>query len=124
MIRGDELASASATGNTELVRILIENGAHVNAENSFGHAPLQVMMMGNTTIARILLENGAQPNIPDKHTRSTPLHDAARGGFLGTVAILLQYQADVNAMDCNGRRPVDLAKMNGHQDVVAILESA
>ena len=42
MIPEDVLASAAATGHTELVRILIENGTDVNAVNSFGQTPLQV----------------------------------------------------------------------------------
>lgn len=42
MIREDELASAAATGNTELVGILLENGADVDAVNSLGQTPLQV----------------------------------------------------------------------------------
>ncbi|KAJ8403690.1 hypothetical protein AAFF_G00350160 [Aldrovandia affinis] len=124
MIRKDELASAAATGNTELVGILLQNGADVNAVNSFGQTPLQVMMMGNTAVAQLLLECGANPNRRDSHVGATPLHDAAREGFLDTVAILIQYHADINAEDYHGRKPVDLAETNGHQDVVAFLESA
>ncbi|XP_036407586.1 cyclin-dependent kinase 4 inhibitor B-like [Megalops cyprinoides] len=123
MFREDELASASATGNTERVGILLQTGTDVNAVNRFGRTPLQVMMMGSTAVARLLLEHGANPNVSDSHTGATPLHDAARGGFLETVAILIQYQADVNARDYNDRRPIDLARTNGHLDVVAFLES-
>ncbi|KAI1883597.1 hypothetical protein AGOR_G00233210 [Albula goreensis] len=123
MIRGDELASAAATGDTEHVGILLQNGTDVNAVNSFGQTPLQVMMMGNTAVAQLLLEHGANPNVPDSHTGATPLHDAAREGFLDTVAILIQYHADIDAKDFQGRRPADLAEMYGHRNVVAFLKS-
>ncbi|XP_069047334.1 cyclin-dependent kinase 4 inhibitor B-like isoform X1 [Lepisosteus oculatus] len=83
----------------------------------------QVMMMGNTSVARLLLLYGANPNLQDVTTGMTPLHDAASGGFLDTVMILDQYHADRNITDNFNRRPVDLAKANGHEDVVDFLES-
>ncbi|KAI1887511.1 hypothetical protein AGOR_G00191070 [Albula goreensis] len=123
MIPEDELASAAATGNTQRVRILLQNGVDVNAVNCFGRTPLQVMMMGSTTVAQLLLRHGANPNLQDSSTGSTPLHDAARQGFLDTVEILIESRADPNIMDYNNRRPIDLARENGHLTVVAFLES-
>ncbi|KAG9344142.1 hypothetical protein JZ751_012624 [Albula glossodonta] len=82
-----------------------------------------VMMMGSTTVAQLLLRHGANPNLQDSSTGSTPLHDAARQGFLDTVEILIESRADPNIMDYNNRRPIDLARENGHLQVVAFLES-
>ncbi|KAJ8407559.1 hypothetical protein AAFF_G00274160 [Aldrovandia affinis] len=123
MIREDELASAAATGNAECVGILLRDGVDVNAVNYFGRTPLQVMMMGSTAVSQLLLERGANPNVPDRKTGTTPLHDAAREGFLDTVEMLIKFNADTNARDHRDCRPIDLARENGHRDVVAFLES-
>ncbi|KAJ8335791.1 hypothetical protein SKAU_G00391330 [Synaphobranchus kaupii] len=123
MIREDEFASAAATGNVEHVGMLLQDGVDVNAVNRFGRTPLQVMMMGNTAVARLLLENGANPNVSDHSTGTTPLHDAAREGFLDTVKLLIQFQADISVKDYRSRRPIDLAQENGHLNVVYFLES-
>lgn len=83
----------------------------------------KVMMMGSTSVAKVLLNHGADPNVADSSTGTTPLHDAARTGYLDTVRLLVEYQADPQARDNANCRPVDLAGEHGHADVVAFLES-
>ncbi len=78
-------------------------------------------MMGNTPLAHLLLEYGADPNVPDPGTGSTPLHDAARTGFMDTVRLLIRFNADPNATDHSNSRPVDVARQTGHMDVVEFL---
>ncbi|KAM3864550.1 cyclin-dependent kinase 4 inhibitor B [Diretmus argenteus] len=119
----DVLASAAATGRTGDVECLLRGGADANGLNSFGHTALQVMMMGSTPVAQLLLNRGADPNVADRSTGTTPLHDAARTGFLDTVQTLVQFLADPQARDHRDCRPVDLAREHGHRDVVAFLES-
>lgn len=79
------------------------------------------MMMGNTPLAHLLLEFGADPNVPDPGTGSTPLHDAARTGFMDTVMLLIRFGADPNAKDINNLRPVDVARQTGNLDMVEFL---
>lgn len=79
-------------------------------------------MMGSTPVAQILLNHGADPNVADKSTRTRPLHDAARSGFLDTVRLLVLFGADPDARDRWDCRPVDLARDEGHTDVVAFME--
>lgn len=123
MIREDELSSAAATGNVDRVGILLQAGVDVNAVNEYGRTPLQVMMMGSTRVAQLLLKHGANPNLSDESTGDTPLHDAARQGFLDTVKVLIEFDADICAQDYRSRRPIDLARENGHLEVVTFLES-
>lgn len=66
-------------------------------------------MMGSEAVARVLLSHGANPNVADPSTGATPLHDAAREGFLGTVQLLVRHEASPQALDRRGQRPVDLA---------------
>lgn len=119
----DDLTTAAATGNTAAVKQLLESGARVNGVNRFGRTALQVMMMGNVPVAKLLLNFGADPNIRDRSTGDTPLHDAARTGFTHTVRLLVQFQADPNAIDNKNCRPIDVARQYGHSEVVDFLET-
>ncbi|NP_001268314.1 cyclin-dependent kinase inhibitor 2A [Mesocricetus auratus] len=120
----DGLARAAAQGREQEVRALLEAGVSPNAPNCFGRTPIQVMMMGNTQVARLLLLYGAEPNCEDPATLSRPVHDAAREGFLETLAILHQAGARLDVLDARGRLPVDLALERGHCDVVQYLRAA
>uniref|UniRef100_A0A8D3C9X3 Cyclin-dependent kinase inhibitor 2A/B (p15, inhibits CDK4) n=1 Tax=Scophthalmus maximus TaxID=52904 RepID=A0A8D3C9X3_SCOMX len=115
--------NAAAKGRTADVELLLRGGAEVNGLNRFGRTALQVMMMGSTPVARVLLKHGADPNVADGRTGSSPLHDAAREGFVDTARLLVEHLADPQARDNAKCRPVDLARDNGHDDVVAFLES-
>lgn len=98
--------------SVRLVKVLTVFNLHV-----------QVMMMGSTPVAQILLDHGADPNVADSSTRATPLHDAARSGFLDTVRLLVLFKADPDARDKWDCRPVELARDEGHTDVVDFMES-
>nr|XP_020504082.1 cyclin-dependent kinase 4 inhibitor B-like [Labrus bergylta] len=119
----DELTAAAAKGNTADVEDLLRKGAQVNGLNHFGRSALQVMMMGSTPVARLLLTHGANPNVADRSTEHTPLHDAARMGFLDTVKLLVEFKANPQARDKDNLRPRDLAGKYGHTNVVDFLDS-
>ncbi|XP_070684075.1 cyclin-dependent kinase 4 inhibitor B [Pempheris klunzingeri] len=119
----DDLTAAAAKGNAADVEFLLQAGAEVNGVNCFGRTALQVMMMGSIPVAQVLLKHGADPNLADSRTGTTPLHDAARTGFVDTVRLLVLFLADPQARDNTNCRPVDLARDNGHTHVVAFLES-
>ncbi|XP_053713468.1 cyclin-dependent kinase 4 inhibitor B [Synchiropus splendidus] len=119
----DQLTSAAARGDATEVEHLLRLGVDVNGVNSFGRTALQVMMMGSTQVARVLLDQGAEPNVPDRSTGRTPLHDAAQAGFVESVRLLVQSGADAQARDHRNQRPVDLATSEGHSDIVEFLET-
>ncbi|XP_053358778.1 cyclin-dependent kinase inhibitor 2A [Clarias gariepinus] len=118
----DELTSAAAVGDTVLARLLLRNGADVNRANRFGRTPVQVMMMGSESMASLLLSQGANPNMADASTGSTPLHDAAREGFLRTVELLVRAGADITILDYSGQTPAQLALQGGHAHIVNYLQ--
>ncbi|XP_036290082.1 cyclin-dependent kinase 4 inhibitor B [Pipistrellus kuhlii] len=117
------LASAAARGQVEAVRQLLQAGADPNGVNGFGRRPLQVMMMGSTRVAELLLAHGADPNCADPATCTRPVHDAAREGFLDTLAALHRAGARLAVRDAWGRLPVDLAEECGHRDIVRYLRA-
>ncbi len=70
-------------------------------------------------IAKILLEAGADPNTAGYHRRSMPLHYAADGSLknpnwnpirqVGTIQLLLDSGAELQAQDKNGATPLHRA---------------
>ena len=55
--------SASYKGNEAVVKLLLENGAKVNAEGGkYGNALQAALYRGNKAIVKLLLENGAEVN--------------------------------------------------------------
>ncbi|XP_019484986.1 PREDICTED: cyclin-dependent kinase inhibitor 2A-like isoform X3 [Hipposideros armiger] len=92
--------------------------------NLFEGTIFKVMMMGSTRVAELLLLHGADPNCADPATLTRPVHDAAREGFLDTLAVLHRAGARLDVRDAWGRLPVDLAEERGHRDVAQYLRMA
>ncbi|WP_198021748.1 ankyrin repeat domain-containing protein [Mesorhizobium sp. WSM3224] len=109
-------------GNVELVGLLIKHGADVNLPVSWQRTPLYAANKGgHADIVKLLLDNGADPNQLAKS--QAPLHVAAENGCLQCVIHLVDAGAEVNALTSNGNPPIHLAKLGGHDDVVAYLRS-
>ncbi|NXW67657.1 CDN2B inhibitor, partial [Hirundo rustica] len=108
------LCSAAARGDHEEVRKLLEAGVDPNGTNALGRTPLQVMMLGSPRVAELLLRRGADPNRPDPRTGCFPVHDAARAGFLETLAALHRAGARLDLPDGRGRLPLDVAAGGPH----------
>nr|XP_014126594.1 cyclin-dependent kinase 4 inhibitor B isoform X2 [Zonotrichia albicollis] len=77
----------------------------------------QVMMLGSPRVAELLLLHGADPNRPDPRTGCLPVHDAARAGFLGTLAALHRAGARLDLPDGGGRLPLEVAAGGPHGPV-------
>ncbi|KAH7037056.1 ankyrin repeat-containing domain protein [Microdochium trichocladiopsis] len=115
------LHEASARGNTEVVRKLLDQGrADVNCgREGLRLTPLaQAVLFGRVETAKLLLQRGAdvrarQPN------GYTLLHSAAGWGHVEAVALLLEYGADMNATTEDGETPKDWAQKRGRDAVVA-----
>ncbi|XP_015470793.1 cyclin-dependent kinase 4 inhibitor B isoform X2 [Parus major] len=110
----DRLCSAAARGDHEEVKKLLDSGVDPNGTNAFGRTPLQVMMLGSPRVAELLLRRGADPNRPDPRTGCLPVHDAARAGFLETLAVLHRAGAHLHLPDGRGRLPLDVAAGGPH----------
>ncbi|XP_058720781.1 cyclin-dependent kinase 4 inhibitor B-like [Poecile atricapillus] len=110
----DRLCSAAARGDHEEVKKLLDSGVDPNGTNAFGRTPLQVMMLGSPRVAELLLRRGADPNRPDPRTGCLPVHDAARAGFLETLAVLHRAGASIHLPDGRGRLPLDVAAGGPH----------
>jgi len=93
------LHTATYWGQSEIVELLVKNGANVNVQNIYGDTPLMNSANhGDVQAVKFLLKKGADVNLKDKDGE-TALFRAAMGGKNVNVKImelLLKKGADVN----------------------------
>lgn len=104
----------------DVVRILIENGADVNASKLGGWEPLHwAAYTGDEKMAQFLIEHGAHVSTEE----STPLHTAAWQGHLKVARLLIEHGADVNARNMNGETPLARALRHRKSAVAELLRA-
>jgi len=109
-----------------VTELLLANGTDPNELDSGGHAPLYRVSPGRNdtgpAVVQALVRAGADVNHAGGVSRSTPLHQAARFGFVTVARALLDAGADPNRQDKKGLTALDRAKNCRRPDVVALLE--
>lgn len=144
------LMSASCRGHADIVRLLLEKGAHIDACDQFGNTSLiQAARNGHIGIVRLLLTRGASTSTQRDGPRpqynameaaaeagntaivrllieyspeyGRSLHLAALCGHLPIVKLLLQAGVDVDSLNSCGRTPLSYAAEYGEADVVEVL---
>ena len=103
------LHEACFSGEINLVRVLIERGANLEARNLHFDTPLHIAAFhGRRAIVEILLEIGALVD-PTNQDGSTPLIGAAFAGRTEVCNILLRAGAKVDARNNVGTTPLEAA---------------
>jgi ankyrin repeat protein len=86
---------------TDVVQLLLDNGADVNAQNADLQAPLHLASHGgHLKVAELLIERGAEVNVRNK-SQETPLELASESGQLEVARLLVECDSNVNSQ----RRP-------------------
>lgn len=68
------LILAAAKGHTEIVRLLLDRGAHINATDHTGWTPLHAAIYGgHAEVVQCLLERGAQLDQPNHWYLTSPV---------------------------------------------------
>jgi len=115
------LLDASDKEKLEEVRLLLDMGAQVDAEDDTKKTPLHwAAWNGHIEIARLLIKRGAQVDAEDKY-KQTPLHMAAYNGHTGVARLLIERGAQVDAVNADKQTPLHWAAKNGHTGVARLL---
>ena len=107
---------ASYFRNVEIVCLFLDHGAdpEANAEGSVGEKPLHRVSYGDSEygspengvrVAQLLLERGADVSTR-RNDQWTPLHVASHLGEFGIVQVLIDHDAEVDAVDDFGKTPL------------------
>lgn len=109
-------------GDLEAAEDFLAVGKDVNMQDDEGRTPLHYAAAhDNTRIAQTLVDNKADLEKLDSKS-NTPLHYACGYGRLDVVDILLRGGANVSAENMNGKKPIDLAKLNDQNPVLSDTE--
>ena len=104
----EALCDACIAGDSVAVRVLIENGADVNASNPYKGSPLfYACFNGHTDVVRVLLDKGARVDVVDEG-KYTPLHWACWGEKVELLKLILEKTRALPASD-----EPDSKKQNG-----------
>ena len=121
--------AAALNPDPQVVAVLIEMGAEVNARDLLKFIPLHyaAAFNENPAVSELLIEKGAEIEATDLEGK-TPLHVAALNQKNPEViAVLLKAGADAKKKDIFGKTPLDYALENEHLrngPAIALLKAA
>ena len=119
---------AAGAGCPEIVALLLSLGVDANVLDRGNYPPLyrlanECAADTGPEIVRMLVEAGAHVNHSGGVTRATPLHMAARRGYVGIAQALLELGASLDARDTKRCTPLDRAVNCRKPEVVQLLRS-
>ena len=117
---------AAQQGHLEVVRLLIEAGADMNAKDAQYHEDTALLVAargGHLEVVRLLVEAGADMNAANARG-ATALLVAAQQGHLEVVRLLIEAGADVNVANADGETALLDQAARGHLEEVRLLLKA
>jgi ankyrin repeat protein len=112
---------ASHRGHVDVIRLLLEHGADVNAKANYNRTSLHFASeLGHIEVMQLLLEKGADVNSTTADNKY-PLVEASQAGQLKAVQVLVQHGADVNVHGVHGCTPLHRASWTGRLEVIRFL---
>ena len=112
---------AAAYNHPELVKLLLDYGADINARTSSGETPLHgAVAAHHLSMVTLLLDNGADINA-SLASGQTPLRLAVIKGYADIAELLLARRAQVNTRGQTGLTPLHWAALKGQPAIVNLL---
>lgn len=116
------LMRASERGHRDIVQLLYERGADVNAKDKNGNTALHLAVrFENVAVVELLLKQGANIEATERESGDTALMIAARCGRNLIAGILLQAGAGVSRTNHKGATALAYAASNGQEGVAKML---
>ena len=125
-LRDTWLSRAAQCGQEKVVRLLLENGADVEAKTKDGDTVLHLMAsQGREAVVQLLLEKGADVEAKDDVYGYTALHMATQEGHETVVRLLVEKGASVSkkveGVINSGWTALHFASCHGYEVVVRLL---
>lgn len=117
------LMYAAENGSVEAMRLLIDHGAEVNAQNAFGSTAL-IWSVSDPAKVRLLLDHGAQVNTVAKSGRTALIVAGFTNPSAEVVRLLLAKGAKVDVMDRTHVTPLNAATFGNDTTTVRLLLDA
>ena len=112
------LMLATRAQHDDVIVELLKWGAEANGANKWGYTSLHMAVeVGATSTARLLLDQGASPDPGG----DSPLVLALQGLHTDVVKLLVERDANVNAMNTDGMTPLLQSTILGQTDLVKLL---
>ncbi|MET0365253.1 MAG: ankyrin repeat domain-containing protein [Sphingobium sp.] len=123
--RQELLFEAAKLGRTDLIPLLVKEGADINAYESRGFTPLILAAYnGQAEAVEALLKAGADPCKPDANQGNTAQMGVAFKGNDALAARLLREKCNVNARNKAGQTALMMASLFGRTAQVDMLMKA
>jgi ankyrin repeat protein len=117
------LMYAAEIGSVDAMRLLLDRGADVNAQNAFGSTAL-MWSVSDAAKVRLLLDHGAQVNLTAKSGRTALIIAAFTNPSAEVVRLLLAKGAKVDVMDLRHVTPLNAATFGNDTATVRLLLDA
>lgn len=115
------LHQASITGNIDIVKLLIENGAKIDLKDNKGMRAIHYAALhGRQDIICLLMRCCSSCN-EQAFNGDTPLHLAVQSGHADIVFQFIHYNADITLTNTQYKSSLDLACELGRTKIVEIL---
>ena len=119
------LHSAANNGNTEIVKLLLKEGAYVDVVDNIGVTPLfWAVNNNNIETVKLLINEGANVNLVSKYD-GTPLYVAVNKRNIKMIELLINEGANVNIPNHLNMSPLHLAVQQAiiynYTDIVKLL---
>jgi ankyrin repeat protein len=111
------LSMAAQKGNLDVVKLLVEKGAAVDAKANYVGSPASVSeFYADPQIVKLLTVKA-----PIEATGATPLYIAAKEGHVAVMTVLLDKGAAIDAKADDAGTPLTISALNGHAGAVELL---
>jgi ankyrin repeat protein len=117
---------AAYLGHTAVLEALLKAGADLSVLDPGMKATAlhAAAYAGRSEAAQLLIAHGIAINQQGPYNGYTALHDAVWQNKLKTAQVILAGGADPTIRSNKGQTPLELAKANHSQDLIALLEAA